>query len=64
MYRAVHDPRKGGHEVVDAEGSWVAGPWQKMKIAQDLAEALNEAAERRMRLELESQQEGQEGQPG
>lgn len=61
MYRSVHDPVRGGHEVVDAEGSWVAGPWQKMKTAQDMAEALNMAAEQRMRLELESQQEGQHG---
>lgn len=43
MYRAVHNTAKGKWEVVDAEGSWVAGPWLKMHIARAFAKSLNMA---------------------
>lgn len=56
MYRAVHDPLTGRWQVVDADGSWVAGPWLKMRIAQDVARSLN-MAERELERELQGQEQ-------
>lgn len=46
MYHDVHNlTQRGGWEVADAEGKWVAGPWGDRQISKHFAAMMNLGAE-------------------